>query len=190
MKKLVTLTCATLLAANAYAAAPATAERAAPVISPAEKTSALFYSTCAASNGSQKDFTKKMQSLVDSKTAVKMGADKLAGMVNPEEAKNAWAVKGFADANKPILLTYNAAQKVCGMHVADIAPDDMRHAFQADLKKLVDLTAAKVKIYKPEKKDDLTAYSVDLTANKKVMQLGIAISAKAGQEFLTVHVQD
>ena len=40
-----------------------------------------------------------------------MEPEKLAGMVSKDEAKNAWAVKGFSDANKPLLLTYNAAQK-------------------------------------------------------------------------------
>ena len=79
---------------------------------------------------------------------------------------------------------------MCGMHVEDIDPLAMRHAFQADLKKLVDLTKAKISVSKPEKKDDLTAYMVNLQANKKTMQLGLAISAKEGKEFLTVHGQD
>ena len=182
---------ATLIATNSFAATPSPAATSAPApidtATPAQRTSALFFSTCATSNGQVKNFAKKMQSLVDAKTAVKMAPDKLKDMVNEDEAKNAWAVKGFSDPNKPLLLTYNTKQNICGMHVSDVSPDDARHAFQADLKKLADLTKAKVAVYKPQKTSDITAYQADLAANGKTMQLGIALSPAKGETFFTVH---
>jgi len=180
----------TAFGANAAGKKAAPAPAATPVaVSPEDQTSALFYSTCAASMGSKDAFTKEMDTLVAAKTVVKMTPDSLKGQVSDAEAQNAWAAKGFADSKKPLLLTYNAAQNICGMHVADIEPEKMRHAFQADLKKLVDLRKASFKIAKPQTQGDLKVLAVNVTSGGKTQQLGLAISAAKGEEFLTAQMQ-
>jgi len=191
MNKLLLAALISCLAVTAVAAPkkPETAKPAAPkevLIPTAEPTSALFFSACAESMGSEAEFTKRMEALAKVKTAVKMDADKLKGMVNDKETGNAWGVKGFADAKKVLLLTYNKTDNVCGMHASDVDPNEMRHAFQADLKKFVDLHKAKVRVYKPEKKDGLTAYAADVAFDDKVMTFGLALPEKSGEAFLTI----
>ena len=193
MRALVLATCFSCVALAAYAApkAKAPAPTDAPkevVVSSALPTSALFFSTCAESMCSEDNFNKQMDALAKSKVAVKMNPEQLKGMVNDKEAQNAWGVKGFADPKKVLLLTYNKADNICGMHASDVGPEDIRHAFQADLKKFIDQHNGKVKVFKPEKKDDLTAYGAEVQMSDKTLQFGIAISEKTGEAFLTTHL--
>ena len=193
MKTLFTAALVSCLAFGATAApkekAPAkAAPAAAPVVSSAAPTSALFFATCAESMGSEDDFTKRMQALAKAKTAVKMEPEKVKGMVNENETQNAWAVKGFADPKKVLLLTYNKKDNICGMHASDVDPEQMRHAFQANLKEFVDMHKAKVNVYKPQQKGELTAYAADAAVESKTIQFGIAISKKTGEAFLTTRL--
>lgn len=180
------LAIASLTAVGVHAATKAKPAAAPIVVSPAQKTSALFFTVCAESMGSQVEFNKHMQALGNAKVAVKMAPDQLKG-INAEEAKNAWATKGFADENKPLVLVYNAAQNTCGMHVSDTDTTELRQAFQGDLKKMLDKTKGTVTVYKPQIKGTLKAYGADIMTKDKTLQFGIAIS-KSGEAFLTIHV--
>jgi len=173
--------------AKPAAAAKTETKPAAPVLTPeqqaAEKTSALFYTICAESMGSEKEFDKRMKALADAKTFVKLKPEDVKGM-NADEAKNAWGTKGLFKAEKPLAVAYNAAQNVCSMHVEDVPSNQLRHAFQADLKKLLDKSKGTVKVYKPKTNGKVNIYAADIVAGGKTMQLGIAIS-KEGESLLT-----
>lgn len=174
-------------AAKAAAKPAATESTLTPEQQAAEKSSALFYSICADSMGNQDEFDKRMKSLEAAKTFVKMKPEELKDMVSAEEAKDAWGTKGFGDANKTLLVAYNASQNICGMHVSDVPPNQLRHAYQADLKKLLDRSQGTVKVYKPQTNGTVNIYAADIAANGKTMNLGLAIS-KNGESFLTFHM--
>ena len=67
MKYLFLSTALIVTAMAASAAVPTDATPSSLGPDAAEQTSALFFSTCAVSNGQEKEFTKKMQSLVAAK---------------------------------------------------------------------------------------------------------------------------
>jgi hypothetical protein len=180
------------LAAGAYAAESKakpteTKQEVSPeVMAAAEQTSGLFYSVCAGSAGNKAEFDKGMKALVQAKAFAKLKPEEVKTALNAEEAKNAYGTKGFGDEKKVILVAYDPALNLCSMRVSDVQPNQLRHAFQADLKKALDKNkGGKVKVYKPKTNGAVSIYAADIMVGGKTQQYGIAISNKAGESLLT-----